>query len=135
MYALIKNEEVTKMHEIINKIVQQNQSLFGTNPKIDKINIGFTNTIYNINDLYIVKICTDEDNEKEPTPPLFSWVKQAIDLSLLYGAFVFTAYWIFIKLQKNRIIPRMNLNRTLLIFIKIVILIRFLKVLNQLIWR
>ena len=39
MYALIKNEEVTKMHEIINKIVQQNQSLFGTNPKIDKINI------------------------------------------------------------------------------------------------
>ena len=42
MYALIKNEEVTKMHEIINKIVQQNQSLFGTNPKIDKINIGFT---------------------------------------------------------------------------------------------
>ena len=53
------------MHEIINKIVQQNQSLFGTNPKIDKINIGFTNTIYNINDLYIVKICTDEDNEKE----------------------------------------------------------------------
>ena len=54
MYALIKNEEVTKMHEIINKIVQQNQSLFGTNPKIDKINIGFTNTIYNINDLYIM---------------------------------------------------------------------------------
>ena len=53
------------MHEIINKIVQQNQSLFGTNLKIDKINIGFTNTIYNINDLYIVKICTDEDNEKE----------------------------------------------------------------------
>ena len=43
MYALIKNEEVTKMHEIINKIVQQNQSLFGTNPKIDKINIGVFN--------------------------------------------------------------------------------------------
>lgn len=42
----------------------------------------------------------DEDDEKEPTPPLFSWVKQALDLSLLYGAFIFTAYWIFIKLQK-----------------------------------
>lgn len=53
------------MHGIINKIVQQNQSLFGTNLKIYKINIGFTNTIYNINDLYIVKICNDEDNEKE----------------------------------------------------------------------
>ncbi|MGY4893332.1 MAG: hypothetical protein ACO1N2_01395 [Candidatus Saccharimonadota bacterium] len=42
----------------------------------------------------------DEDDEKEPTPPLFSWAKQAIDLLLLYGAFVFTAYWIFTKLQK-----------------------------------
>ncbi len=42
----------------------------------------------------------DEDDEKEPTPPLFSWVKQAVDLSLVYGAFVFTAYWIFTKLQK-----------------------------------
>ena len=42
----------------------------------------------------------DEDDEKEPTPPLFSWVKQALDLSLLYGAFIFTAYWVFRKLQK-----------------------------------
>lgn len=42
----------------------------------------------------------DEDDEKEPTPPSFSWVKQALDLSLLYGAFIFTAYWVFIKLQK-----------------------------------
>lgn len=53
------------MHEIINKIVQQNQSLFGSNPKINKVNIGFTNTIYNINDLYIVKICTDKNNEEK----------------------------------------------------------------------
>ncbi len=42
----------------------------------------------------------DEDDEKEPTPPLFSWVKQALDLSLLYGTFIFTAYWVFRKLQK-----------------------------------
>ncbi len=53
------------MNEIINKIVTQNKSLFGNNPKINKINIGFTNTIYNINNLYIVKICTDKDNEEE----------------------------------------------------------------------
>lgn len=53
------------MHEIIDKIVQQNSSLFGSKPKKNKINIGFTNTIYNINDLYIVKICTDENNEEE----------------------------------------------------------------------
>lgn len=42
----------------------------------------------------------DEDDEKEPSPPLFSWIKQAVDLSLLYGAFIFTAYWIFTKLRK-----------------------------------
>jgi hypothetical protein len=42
----------------------------------------------------------DEDDEKEPSPPLFSWVEQAVDLSLLYSVFIFTAYWIFIKLQK-----------------------------------
>jgi hypothetical protein len=53
------------MQEIINKIIQQNASLFGENPIIQKINIGFTNTIYNVNDSYIIKICTNFDNESE----------------------------------------------------------------------
>ena len=44
------------MQEIINKIVKQNKSLFGDNPNIDKINVGFTNTIYSVNDKYIIKI-------------------------------------------------------------------------------
>lgn len=50
---------------IIDIIIKQNQNLFGNNPKIEKINVGFTNTIYNINNTYIVKICTDKNNEKE----------------------------------------------------------------------
>ena len=49
------------MQEIINKIIQQNASLLGKNPIIQKINIGFTNTIYNVNDSYIIKICTNID--------------------------------------------------------------------------
>lgn len=53
------------MQEIIDKIIQQNSSLFGVNPKTEKINVGFTNTLYSINDLYIVKICTDINNEEE----------------------------------------------------------------------
>ena len=52
------------MQEIINKIVQQNSNLFGLNPVIEKINVGFTNTIYKINNSFIVKICTNSDNEK-----------------------------------------------------------------------
>lgn len=53
------------MNNIIDIIVRKNTSLFGKNPIIEKINIGFTNTIYKINDLYIVKVCTDLNNEKE----------------------------------------------------------------------
>ncbi len=53
------------MQEIINKIVEQNKSIFGDNPNIDKINVGFTNTIYNVNDKYIIKICSKIDNEEE----------------------------------------------------------------------
>ena len=52
------------MQEIISKIIRQNPSLFGTNPIIEKINVGFTNTIYKINDSFIIKICTNNDNEK-----------------------------------------------------------------------
>ena len=48
---------------IINTILKQNTNLFGINPKIEKINVGFTNTIYNINDSFIVKICTNINNE------------------------------------------------------------------------
>ena len=51
--------------EIIDSIIKQNQSLFGNNPSIEKINIGFTNEIYNINDKYIVKVCTNINNEKD----------------------------------------------------------------------
>ncbi len=41
------------MQETINTILKQNASLFGINPKVKKINAGFTNTIYNINDFFI----------------------------------------------------------------------------------
>lgn len=50
---------------MIEKIIDKHLSLFGDNPIVNRINIGFTNTIYNVNDLYIVKICTDIDNEEE----------------------------------------------------------------------
>ena len=53
------------MQEIINKIVEQNKSLFGDNPNIDKINAGFTNTIYSVSNKYIIKICSKIDNEEK----------------------------------------------------------------------
>lgn len=51
------------MEKIIKQIIDKNQDLFGDTPTIEKINVGFTNTIYNINDSYILKICTNVDNE------------------------------------------------------------------------
>lgn len=51
------------MEKIINTILKQNTTLFGINPKVEKINVGFTNTIYSIDDSFMVKICTNNDNE------------------------------------------------------------------------
>lgn len=52
------------MQEIINSIINKHGKLFGDNPCIKKISIGFTNTIYNINDEFIIKICTNPQNEE-----------------------------------------------------------------------
>lgn len=51
------------MDEIINKILEHNKELFGNDPNVEKINVGFTNAIYKINNSFIVKICNDIDNE------------------------------------------------------------------------
>ena len=47
----------------LEDILKKHKNIFGENPKYEKINVGFTNTIYNVNDLYIVKICTNLNNE------------------------------------------------------------------------
>lgn len=53
------------MDQIINKIIKDNESLFGINPKVTRINIGFTNTLFNVDDKYIIKVCTNADNEEK----------------------------------------------------------------------
>ena len=53
-----------KIEKIIENILEQNKELFGENTKFEKINVGFTNTIYIVNENYVVKICINPDNEK-----------------------------------------------------------------------
>ena len=53
------------MDEIISKIVEHNKKLFGDNLNVKKIDAGFTNTIYKVNDTFIIKICTDINNENK----------------------------------------------------------------------
>ncbi len=52
------------MNEIINIIIKKNIYLFKNNLTVTKINVGFTNTVYNINDKFIVKICDKQENEE-----------------------------------------------------------------------
>ncbi len=51
------------MENLIKDLVNKYSNIFGNNPIINKINVGFTNTLYNINNKYILKICTDINNE------------------------------------------------------------------------
>ena len=53
------------IEKIINIIIEKNKNLFGDNLSVKKINVGFTNTVYNINDSFIVKICSNINNENE----------------------------------------------------------------------
>ena len=53
-----------KIEKVIENILEQNKELFGENAKYEKINVGFTNTIYIVNNMFVVKICTNTDNEK-----------------------------------------------------------------------
>ena len=53
------------IEKIINIIIEKNKNLFGDNLSVKKINVGFTNTVYNINDSFIVKICSNINNESE----------------------------------------------------------------------
>ncbi len=53
------------MDKVIDLIVKSNRILFGDNVSIERINVGFTNTLYKVNDSYIVKICTDLNNEEK----------------------------------------------------------------------
>lgn len=51
------------MDNIINCILARHSDLFGADAFAKRINIGFTNVIYSVDDKFIVKICTKESKE------------------------------------------------------------------------
>lgn len=52
------------MENIINNIIKHNKYIFGETPNVEKINVGFTNTIYAVDKKFIIKICTNTNNEE-----------------------------------------------------------------------
>ena len=64
MYDIITKltiEETKNYDSVVQKIVDNNELLIGKKFKL--ITAGFTNTIYSVDD-YIIRICTDSDNEE-----------------------------------------------------------------------
>lgn len=53
------------MDKVINTIVAHHSDLFGYDALPHRINVGFTNVIYTVNDKYIVKICGKESKESD----------------------------------------------------------------------
>ena len=51
------------MEKIISTILSKHCDLFGENSTAERINVGFTNCIYSVDDSFIVKICTKESKE------------------------------------------------------------------------
>lgn len=51
------------MNKYIKKIIEANKELFAGKNNIQKINVGFTNLLYLIDNKYIVKVCNKKDNE------------------------------------------------------------------------
>ena len=52
------------MNDVINLIINKHKDLFGNDYVIERNKSGFTNTIYEINNSFIIKICNREDNEE-----------------------------------------------------------------------
>ena len=61
MFEKLTNKEVKSYDDIIVKLIDSNELLKNSNYKL--INSGFTNTIYEV-DNYIVRICTNKNNEE-----------------------------------------------------------------------
>lgn len=54
---------INERQEIAEKIALANNNIFGKIKSIQEINAGFNNSIFSINDKYIIKICGDKNKE------------------------------------------------------------------------
>lgn len=74
------------MEEIIDKIMLENENILGKYDTRYRVNSGFTNLIYVVNDKYVIKICINENNEanflKEITYYMFNG--DNLDIPKLY---------------------------------------------------
>ena len=53
------------MEQYIRQIIKKYNDLFDENTSMEKVNVGFTNLIYILDKKFILKICSNYENEKE----------------------------------------------------------------------
>lgn len=61
----VKENLIEKRLELANKIAKANQDIFGDIKKLEEVNAGFNNSIFNVNDIFIIKVCTNTEKEKQ----------------------------------------------------------------------
>lgn len=61
----VKENLTEKRLELARKIAKANQDIFGDIKKLEEVNAGFNNSIFNVNDIFIIKVCTNTAKEKQ----------------------------------------------------------------------
>lgn len=64
IFEMVENL-VEKRLLIGKQIVENNKNLIGNIVNIKEINSGFNNTLFNVNDKYVIKVCTNRELESE----------------------------------------------------------------------
>ena len=60
----VKENLIKKRLELARKITEANQDIFGNISKIEEVNAGFNNSIFDVNDTFIIKVCDNIEKEK-----------------------------------------------------------------------
>lgn len=60
----VKENLIEKRLELARKITEANQDIFGNISKIEGVNAGFNNSIFDVNDTFIIKVCDNIEKEK-----------------------------------------------------------------------
>ena len=59
----VKEDLTKKRLKLASKIAKESQDIFGNINKVEEVNAGFNNSIFNINDKYIIKACDNKEKE------------------------------------------------------------------------
>lgn len=61
----VKENLIEKRLELARKIAKANHNIFGDIQELEEVNAGFNNSIFNVNNTFIIKVCTNTEKEKQ----------------------------------------------------------------------